>query len=433
MEHSYHQGTFSFTVNPEERLYRIVEEGICIGCGLCQSLAGSDKITVKRVKSGYECPVVDGELDHEIVDLIYDTCPGTRYNGLPQHLIDEETKMDLYWGPYRQTLLAHASDHETRIKAATGGVLTALSKFLVGSGRVEFVLHSRPSQQEPTFGKHQLSFNEADVAKGTGSIYGPTAPLREIHMALDLNQPFAFIGKPCDIAALRNLALFDKRVDKLVKYWLTPVCGGYVPPVAMDTFLASRGLTQKDLKFFRYRGDGCPGRVEFESKDGRTWDADMLEPYGGSDENSWQLPFRCKICPDGTGEAADISAGDQWENASPDPVKALTDPGTNAVIVRTETGVELMNAARNAGYITVLNEFDLRWYDSCQPHQISKKKAIRARLDGLAAEGRLVPRSQGLRLDMLAQEIDSQEYEREMEGSRRRAQEYKKDNHFPYD
>jgi coenzyme F420 hydrogenase subunit beta len=423
MDHIYHQGTCPPAVNPNERLYRVVEEGLCIGCGLCQSLAGSNKIIVKRVESGYECPVVVGKIDHEIVDLIYDTCPGTRFDGMPLHILDSDTRIDLYWGPCRQTFLAHASDHDTRKKAATGGVLTALAKFLVGSERVKFVLHSRPSQQEPTFGEHQLSFNEADVSKGTGSIYGPTAPLREIKSTLDLNQPFAFIGKPCDIAALRNLALFDKRVEKLIKYWLAPVCGGYVPPTAMNKFLSTRGLTQTDLKQFCYRGEGCPGRVEFETNDGRTWDADMLEPFGGYDEHSWQLPYRCKICPDGTGEAADIVAGDQWENASPDPVKALTDPGTNAVIVRTSAGEKLMVEAQNAGYITLENQFDLRWYDTCQPHQISKKKSIRARWDGLAAEGRLVPRSQGLRLDRLAQEIDAQTYKAEKEGLRRRTQE----------
>lgn len=408
-------------VTPQARLARIVEDGVCIGCGLCQSLAGPDKVMVQRIETGYECPVVVGELDHETVDLIYDVCPGTRFNSLPQHLIDADTQMDLYWGPYRQTLLAHASDDETRIKAATGGVLTALAKFLINSGRVDFVLHSRPSPQDATFGEHQLSFDESAVAAGTGSIYGPTAPLREICRVLDRGQPFAFIGKPCDIAALRNLALFDQRVDRLVKYWLAPICGGYIPPEAMDKFLATRGLQRTDLIKFRYRGDGCPGRVEFKTKDGRTFDADMYEPYGGYDENSWQLPFRCKICPDGGGEAADICAGDQWENAAPDPVKSLTDPGTNAVIVRTAAGEELIEAAREAGYLTVVKPLDLRWYDTCQPHQLAKKRSLRARWDGLAAEGGLVPRTRGLRLETLAKETDPQTYQRQMEGARQRA------------
>ena len=33
---------------PTERLYAIVEQGLCIGCGLCQSVAGKDRIRVTK-------------------------------------------------------------------------------------------------------------------------------------------------------------------------------------------------------------------------------------------------------------------------------------------------------------------------------------------------------------------------------------------------
>ena len=45
---------------------------MCIGCGLCQSVSGPDVVKVAKVESGYECPVVVGELDHETVDRILD-------------------------------------------------------------------------------------------------------------------------------------------------------------------------------------------------------------------------------------------------------------------------------------------------------------------------------------------------------------------------
>ena len=64
----------------------------------------------------------------------------------------------------------------------------------------------------------------------------------------------AFVGKPCDIAALRNLARWDARVDELVRYWLAPVCGGFMPPHGMDRFPRDReGL---DRRARGYRGFG---------------------------------------------------------------------------------------------------------------------------------------------------------------------------------
>jgi len=69
--------------SPEDRLYRIVEEAMCIGCGLCQAVAGREKVEVRKTASGYLHPVAVGDLDHETVDRIYETCPSTRLEGLP--------------------------------------------------------------------------------------------------------------------------------------------------------------------------------------------------------------------------------------------------------------------------------------------------------------------------------------------------------------
>lgn len=42
---------------------------------------------------------------------------------------------------------------------------------------------------------------------------------------------------------------------------------------------------------------------------------------------------------------------------------------------------------------TVESTVDPRYLDAVQPHQVWKKRVVRARWDGLAAEGRTVPRS----------------------------------------
>ena len=48
---------------------------------------------------------------------------------------------------------------------------------------------------------------------------------------------------------------------------------------------------------------------------------------------------------DGIGEAADIAAADNWPGGSPDPETEHLDPGTNAVVIRTEAGMRLAEAA----------------------------------------------------------------------------------------
>lgn len=255
-------------LSPQQRLHKIVEDGMCIGCGLCQAVAGPENVKAVKVSSGHIRPVASAGLDHKVVDLIYDVCPGTRVDGLPERLVDEATKTEHVWGAYRSIVLAHAGDPAIRFEGSTGGVLTALGIYLLEAGRVKFIFHTKSSHSEPTFGESTLSFTAGDVWDAAGSRYGPTATLVDINAVLDRGEPFAFIGKPCDIGVLRNYARQDARVDELVKYWLTLVCGGYMPPAAMSDFLRRFDIAPEDLLSFRYRGQGCPGPTRFETRQG---------------------------------------------------------------------------------------------------------------------------------------------------------------------
>lgn len=408
---------------PEARLYRIPEQGMCIGCGLCQSVAGPDRIKVVKTKTGDQRPVVVGALDHETVDRIYAVCPGTRLEGLPQRLIDDDTHIDNVWGAWRRIVLAWAGDPEVRFQGSTAGVLSALASYLLSSKRVDFILHAKASTTTPTFGERHLSFTHADVMDGAGSRYGPTATLIDIQDVLAKNQPFAFIGKPCDISALRNYARHDARVDKLVKYWLTLVCGGFMTPPKMDAFLERHGVEPKSVTRLRYRGFGCPGPTRVETPTGVT-ELHYLDMWGG-DPTTWGLSFRCKICPDAIGEGADIAVADTWPGGSPERDKTDDDPGTNALIVRTAAGEELLEAALGARALVTGHDLAPDDMSHFQLHQLRKKYAAWARFEGLREEGRIVPETRGLRLKELANEMPESYNAFQRNGTRQRVAEGK--------
>ncbi|MDG1870268.1 MAG: Coenzyme F420 hydrogenase/dehydrogenase, beta subunit C-terminal domain [Candidatus Thioglobus sp.] len=386
-----------------DRMNSISEQGLCSGCGICQSIAGPNKIKVVKSMNGFERPIIIDDLDDATVDRIFEICPGTRIEGLPENKITHETKTDNVWGSWLRIVRAWAGNPKIRFEGSTGGVLTALAQFLLYDQRVDFILHVKASNKEPTFGKRYLSFTEADVLEGVGSRYGPAAPLIDIDEVLARGRPFAFIGKPCDIAALRNLARHDERVDELVKYWLSPVCGGFMSPSSTDNFLSRSGVIRNNLISLRYRGQGCPGPMQVKTFD----EEKMLHylDYWGDDESTWNLPFRCKICPDGIGEAADIAASDTWIGGSPTRNGSKTDLGTNAVVVRTASGLELLEAAAKSGAINI--EYDITPDDMSlyQPHQMHKKYAAYDRHQGMGDEGRIVPKTRRLRLEELANEM----------------------------
>ena len=413
----------TINLSPAERLNRISEDGLCIGCGLCQSVAGADKVHVVTTPEGALRPVPTEALDHTAVDAIYATCPGTRIEGLPEAELDAQTRFDPVWGPHQAIVRAWAADPEVRFKAAAGGVLTALSQYLITTKRVDFVHHATHSKTHPSFGQAQVSRSAADALAGARSIYGPTAILTDIEGTLSQGQAFAFVGTPCDISALRNLATRDVRVDALCKMMMTPVCGGFMQTPNLKVALAKFDIPWDEITRVQYRGDGCPGPTRIVTNDGNETRLSYNDFW--ADESAWGLPFRCKVCPDGIGEAADIGAADAWPGGGPDPETMDDDPGVNAVLARTARGWALMQDAARDGALVIEREASLGEISDWQPHQVRKKRAVWARYEGLKQAGKLVPETARLRLAELYDSNSPEENAQQTEGTLRRATEGK--------
>lgn len=122
---------------------------------------------------------------------------------------------------------------------------------------------------------------------------------------------------------------------------------------------------------------------------------------------------------------ADLAAADNWPGGSPDREFSKSDPGTNAVIVRTGAGLELLQSAEQAGAVTL--EYDLKPDDMShyQLHQMRKKYAVWPRLDGIEDAGHFRPAYQGLRLQELAAELPAEVNETQRAGTCKRIQEGK--------
>jgi len=392
-------------LSPEQRLYQIVEHSMCIGCGICQSIAGKDLVKMQVVENGTERPVIKNNLNHEIVDKIVYVCPGTRAEGLPASEIEDESNNDSVWGVWREITLAYAAEPQVRHLGSTGGLMTALGLYLLESDTVNFILHATASKTNPTFGERFISRNRDDVLTAAGSRYGPTATLIDIDQTLtnakSKNETFAFMGTPCDVSALRNLARQDARVNQHCRYMLAMVCGGFMEPEGMKNFLASLGIDFDEVTSLRYRGYGCPGPTRVETSSGQVIEKNYLD-FWGENESAWRLPFRCKICPDGIGDATDIACSDTWDGGSPTWEGQKTDLGTNAAIARTEKGMRLMHNAEKAGYIVIEKQITPRDLDRFQPHQVNKKRTVWARFAGMKSAKTIVPETHGLRLKQLA-------------------------------
>jgi coenzyme F420 hydrogenase subunit beta len=364
---------------------------------------------------GRERPVARGLLDADRLQTVNAVCPGTRVEGADPRRLAAGTAIDSIWGPIATAVRGHATDPLVRHRGSSGGALTALAQFLLASRRAELIVHVAASPEAPMRSARHLSFDPADVLDACGSRYGPAAPLRDFVSVLDRGRPFAFIGKPCDVGAVRNLARIDPRVDRCMRYALSMICGGASELGKSQDVLSRFGVAERDLALFRYRGHGNPGATRIETRDGRAYELSYDEMW--EDEATWRLQSRCKICPDAIGEAADLVVGDTWPNATPEG----EDAGFNSIIARTAAGSELLEAAVAAGVITARNSLQTRQLDDFNPHQVAKKRAVGVRLAALRTLGRPVPRTRRLRIVRLAMQGGPRLAGRELRGAVRRA------------
>lgn len=397
------------------RLDEIVGGGLCMGCGLCRGVAGDDRIGFVMTPEGRMRPVTREPLDADTDARINAVCPGVNVEGPDPADAAPGAATDPVWGPADGVVIAHAGDPEVRHRAASGGILTALGHYLVDTGAVDFVLHVGASREAPMRSEARMGFDRASVLAGASSRYGPAAPLHDFVELLERGRPFAVVGKPCDVTAVRNLARRDARAAGLVRYCLALVCGGMSDLTKSQGVLDDAGMEESQLRLFRYRGHGNPGPLRAETADGRAHEVGYNTMWG--DETGWALQPRCRICPDAIGEVADIAAADCWPGGGP----SGEDAGFNAVLVRTARGRELFDAAVARGDVVIDRDSSLREMDDFQPHQVRKKNAVAARYAGMRAAGMPTPATPRLRIEALAHGQPFSFLLRQARGARQRA------------
>ncbi len=190
------------------------------------------------------------------------------------------------------------------------------------------------------------------------------------------------------------MAKTDARIARQIPVMLSFFCAGI--PSRNDALALARamGADPDDVEGLVFRGDGWPGYARASLRDGRQLRMDYNTSWGTILNR--HLQFRCKICPDGTGEFADVVCGDAWYSKDGYPDFAER-PGRSLVLGRSAVGEALLGAAAAAGAV-VLEPLSATEIAGMQPYQTIRKQTVLARLAGMALAGRRIPHYRRMRL-----------------------------------
>ncbi|ABV95846.2 coenzyme F420 hydrogenase/dehydrogenase, beta subunit (plasmid) [Dinoroseobacter shibae DFL 12 = DSM 16493] len=383
-------------VPPDSPALRRVQAGdLCAGCGGCASIA-PDKLRMALVEPGFLRPVQSAPLSPVEEDTIAAICPG-----LGQRVEDAGRTPSVLWGPYLEMQTGWATDPDLRFAGSSGGALSMLLCHLLETGAVDGVIQTAAAPQLSIGNGTVLSTRSEGVLAAAGSRYAPSAPLEGLHARLTASpaQRFAFVGKPCDVAALRALQEQDPGLAARVPVLLSFFCAGVPSLRGGLEVLAALEAPYQDTVAFRYRGNGWPGYATATLADGTTRQMSYHDSWGRI--LSRHVQHRCKICADGTGTAADLVCADAWEADEKGYPLFDEQEGVSLIVARTVKGQQILAAAQAAGRLETA-PFDPTILAAIQPGQRERRRALLARLAGLRVCGRPVPDYRGLTLKAAA-------------------------------
>lgn len=347
----------------------IISNGFCAGCGICTSMESAGEMSLS--KTGFLRPVFKGNDEPASINAILQVCPGINI-----HHSKSTAGIEPIWGPLHTVRTGYANDAMLRKEGSSGGVISALADFLISKHAVDFVAQIAASPIDPMANTLQLSRCREDILRAAGSRYSPSAPLSRLHELLDSGARFAYVGKPCDIAAIRRLARVDQRINIQIPILISFMCAGIPSQQGTLEMLARMGVGKRHVVSLRYRGDGWPGKAKAVLEDGTNTEMDYNTSWGTILNR--HLQFRCKICPDGTGEFADVVCADAWygKDGYPDFTER---EGRSLILSRTPAGEKLVMDAMAAGAISA-EGLPVTEIARMQPYQLNRKQMVLGRL-----------------------------------------------------
>ncbi|MCX7396095.1 MAG: Coenzyme F420 hydrogenase/dehydrogenase, beta subunit C-terminal domain [Planctomycetales bacterium] len=328
----------------------VVSSRLCHGCGACSYACNQNAIELKNFIDIGIRPVVDSDKCRNCGDCV-SVCSGVDLTHdqatWPAEAIES---LKAEWGPVLELWEGHATDEAIWFKGGSGGAATALAAFCLEQEGMHGALHVAMDPAQPHLNQTVMSHSREELTSRTGSRYAPAAVCAELGEIESAPSPCVLVAKPCDIAAARKAAEIRPDLKRNLGLTISIFCGGTPSTRGTLELLKELNVSPENVGDLRYRGHGWPGmtgvnlktsnngeRVEMTYQ--RAWDTILTK----------HKPFRCHICPDGTGEFADIACGDPWYR----PIEP-GEKGETLIVVRTERGRELLRRAMAAGYIAAV-------------------------------------------------------------------------------
>ena len=321
---------------------------MCMGCGACKYICTNDSIQLYNFVNEGIRPVVNTEKCSQCGDCVNVCCGINLKHDVKQWSEEVIVELTEGWGPIIELWEGYAIDKKIRFAGSSGGVMTALALYAMEHRGMHGTLHVRMDPSRPYLNQIVLSKNRKELQECSGSRYAPAAVCSELKTIEEAPGPCVLLGKPCDIASARLAANIRPKLKQNLGLTISLFCGGTPSTRGTLEILKYLDIDAENIADFRYRGHGWPGNTGASLKGNGPERVEMTYYQAWAEFLTQHTPLRCKMCPDGTGEFADLSCGDPWFRPKEE---RKNEEGKTLIMVRTLYGKKILQNAIKANYI----------------------------------------------------------------------------------
>ena len=319
--------------------FNICAHDSCTACSACQSICHKHAITMITDDEGFQYPYINEDSCVEC-GLCIKTCPANK-------------ELDVTSSYPQQPYLAWINDDEVRLDSSSGGIFTALARYVISQGGVV----CGAAYDDDMTVRHRIVDNENDLIHLRGSKYVQSITegiFSDIKVYLNKGVMVYFVGTPCQVAGLKSF--LKKKYDNLLTSDL--ICHG-VP---------SGNLFKEQIKYFERKVGKKIVDVKFRAKKrfGQGYDIQIitntgankffcaeLVPYFNGFWKNITLRESCYKCQYASlHREGDITLADFWlvKKCFPD---VRTSKGTSLVFVNSIIGENIFMKLANSGDVYI--------------------------------------------------------------------------------
>ncbi len=364
----------------------IVDTGMCTYCGACAAVCPYDIIEFDE-----NGPKLKEECYRNGEGACKDVCQRviTDASRLSMNVFNFQAKPPTTIGQYEKIVAARATDSAILEKGQDGGAVTALLTYCFDNGLIDGAVTTAGIAKPSS---HIITSKE-ELLDAAGAKYSTVPVMAALRETTDTLKNVAVVGLPCHTYGTRRTQFFgglnvhpievgkdgEKAKIPNIAYTIGLFCMENFNNEKLSAYFKDAGIDLDKIKRLEIHLDEMivftdEGDTEFSLKD-----------LAGCVSDG------CRICRDAVAKVADISAGYMGSSK-----------GWTTLMARNAKGVELLNAAAEAGYIETSEEVDVSLIEEFADLKMRRFKAeLKRRLeDGRPVKGYWVRDYPGVRLEV---------------------------------